>query len=234
MTNARSESLLPPFSPILFAGLALRPLPVKFLSRLLTIFLGRMKRLYPEIANRLTPLGHCRFHIIPTDFPFSFLVILDNGKATAKILNKGQAVSNITASISGDIYSLIQLLEGSVDGDTLFFTRRLIVEGDTEAVLTLRNAIDSVDLSIKHILTGLTGPLTPLFKRAATPLSSFHRTALKDFSILQQSLVGPVTRRISQMDEEISRQEKRLIQQGKEIKKIQASVKRGDKVAGEN
>ncbi|MCF8468831.1 MAG: SCP2 sterol-binding domain-containing protein [Sneathiella sp.] len=234
MTDTRSAALLPPFSPVLLAGFAVRPLPVKFPSHLLTIFLGRMERLYPEIATRLAPLGLCCFHIIPTDLPFSFLVILDNGKATAKILNDGQTVSNATATISGDIYSFMQLLEGSVDGDSLFFTRRLIVEGDTEAVLTLRNAVDSVDLSVKHILAGLTGPLPPLFKKVATPLSSLHRTALKDFDIVQQSLIGPVLRRVFQMDEEISRQEKLLMQQGKEIRKMQAAGKRAGTAVGEH
>ncbi|WP_321576155.1 ubiquinone anaerobic biosynthesis accessory factor UbiT [Sneathiella sp. HT1-7] len=234
MTDTRSAALLPPFSPVLLTGFAMRPLPVKLMSRLLTIFLGRMERLYPEIASRLAPLGFCRFHIIPTDFSFSFLIILENGKATAKILSEGQAVSNTTASISGDICSFTKLLEGSVDGDSLFFTRRLVVEGDTEAVLTLRNAVDSVDLSLKHILTGFTGPLPPLLKKVTTPLSSLHRAALKDFDILQKSLIGPVTRRISQMDEEISRQEKLLIQQGKEIRKMQTMRKHSGVVIGEH
>ena len=40
------------------------------------------------------------------------------------------------------------MVDGHLDGDALFFSRELIVEGDTEAVVVLRNALDDLDGSI--------------------------------------------------------------------------------------
>lgn len=41
--------------------------------------------------------------------------------------------------------TLLGMIDGRYDGDALFFTRDLIVEGDTEAVVCLRNALDDVE-----------------------------------------------------------------------------------------
>lgn len=232
MPNTRSAPQFPPFSPILFTGLALRPLPPMLLSRLINFFLKQVERQYPTISNRLQPLGKCCFHIIPTDFWFTFLVTLDNGKATAQVLRKEQAVLNATATISGDLLSFVKLLEGSVDGDALFFSRRLIIEGDTEATLTLRNAVDSADLSIKTILAESSGFMKPFIKDAMTRLASLHQTAQKDFDVIQGSIVDTFASKISQLDEEIDRQEKLLMLQGREIRKLQAASNRNSAITG--
>ncbi len=47
---------------------------------------------------------------------------------------------------------LIGLLDGTYDGDALFFTRDLVIEGDTAAVLALRNAIEDANLDPARIL----------------------------------------------------------------------------------
>jgi predicted lipid carrier protein YhbT len=225
MNNTSTASQFPPFSPMLFAGLALRPLPTSLMSRLLALFVRRVNQLHPEISTRLTPLGQCQFHIIPTDFHFSFLINLDHGQTTVKVLGQKQRISEPTASISGDMLSFIQLLEGRVDGDALFFSRRLIVEGDTEAVLTLRNAVDSADLSIEGILSGLAGPFRPLIERAIFRISPLRRTMRRDFDLVHRSLTGPYSRRISQFCEDLDVQEKRILQQEKEIRKLKAARK---------
>ena len=49
------------------------------------------------------------------------------------------------------------MVDGQLDGDALFFTRKLVVEGDTEAVVCLRNAIDDVEGSIAEDTANLFG-----------------------------------------------------------------------------
>lgn len=44
-----------------------------------------------------------------------------------------------------DTRSLLQIMAGQVDPDTLFFRRKLAIEGDTELGLTLKNFLDSQD-----------------------------------------------------------------------------------------
>ena len=49
------------------------------------------------------------------------------------------------------------MVDGQLDGDALFFTRELVVEGDTEAVVCLRNAIDDTEGSIAEDTANLFG-----------------------------------------------------------------------------
>ena len=53
--------------------------------------------------------------------------------------------STANATISGNLSSFIQLATRSQDPDTLFFQRKLSIEGDTELGLTIKNIMDSID-----------------------------------------------------------------------------------------
>ena len=49
------------------------------------------------------------------------------------------------------------MVDGRYDGDALFFTRDLKIEGDTEAIVCLRNALDDVDGSIAENIAAYFG-----------------------------------------------------------------------------
>ena len=51
------------------------------------------------------------------------------------------------AWIRGDAADFIQMASQEVDPDTLFFQRRLIIEGNTELSLAIKNLMDAVDWS---------------------------------------------------------------------------------------
>lgn len=55
-------------------------------------------------------------------------------------------VKNEDVSFSGDLNELILIAGRKEDPDTLFFQRRLLIEGDTELGLEVKNLMDSVDL----------------------------------------------------------------------------------------
>ena len=50
-------------------------------------------------------------------------------------------------TISAGLGDFLQLARRRVDPDTLFFARRLVIEGDTELGLLLKNRLDALDLS---------------------------------------------------------------------------------------
>ena len=50
------------------------------------------------------------------------------------------------ASVSGDAREFLLLASRQEDPDTLFFQRRLVIEGDTELGLQVKNLLDSLDL----------------------------------------------------------------------------------------
>lgn len=49
------------------------------------------------------------------------------------------------------------MVDGRYDGDALFFTRDLRVEGDTEAIVCLRNALDDVEGSVADDIAAFFG-----------------------------------------------------------------------------
>ena len=54
-------------------------------------------------------------------------------------------IAQADVSFSGDAKEFILLASRSEDPDTLFFQRRLTIEGDTELGLYIKNAIDGID-----------------------------------------------------------------------------------------
>jgi predicted lipid carrier protein YhbT len=80
------------------------------------------------------------------------------------------------ARIAGPLAALLGLVHGAFDGDALFFSRDLIIEGDTEAVLALRNAIDNEEIDMASEMTALFGPLERLVETPARTLVGLVET----------------------------------------------------------
>ena len=136
----------PPFSPILLAGIVARPLPPAllqpFLNKIFTVLLRR----HPGLFERLSDLTDPTFLIDPVDLPLAF--VLDATPEHPRLTAGRKATKEVTAVIRGPLLTLIDLMEGRLDGDALFFSRALKIEGDTEAVVALRNAIDDAGINL--------------------------------------------------------------------------------------
>ncbi len=127
------------------------------LGPLLTQALRSLARRRPEAFERLGEFGKARFLIDPTDLPFAFHVVPDGRAALVRATGKsGTAPSDVV--IRGPILMLLGILDGTLDGDALFFHRTISVSGRTEAVLALRNAIEDAELRPSDLL-GLRGAL---------------------------------------------------------------------------
>lgn len=55
--------------------------------------------------------------------------------------------SEVQLVISANAYDFVLLAQRKEDPDTLFFSRRLTMEGDTELGLLVKNSLDAIDLS---------------------------------------------------------------------------------------
>ena len=77
------------------------------------------------------------------------------------------------ARIAGKFLTLLAVADGRLDGDALFFTRELVVEGDTEAAVCLRHALDDLEGSIADDVADMFGPpgraALALLRRVGTP-----------------------------------------------------------------
>lgn len=65
--------------------------------------------------------------------------------------------------VSANARDFLQLMARREDPDTLFFSRRLLSEGDTELGLVVKNLLDGIDPA--EVLTRLPAPLAALARR---------------------------------------------------------------------
>jgi O2-independent ubiquinone biosynthesis accessory factor UbiT len=81
-------------------------------------------------------------------------------------------------SIRASAYDFVQLARRKEDPDTLFFNRRLVMEGDTELGLAVKNMLDAIDAPIfsieKLIPESVTQTLRQKLGRAAATGSAAH------------------------------------------------------------
>lgn len=118
----------------------------------------------PSLAARLGDHAGATFAIDPVDCPFAFLVTLWRGRPIIT-LRRDLAGVSCAARIAAPLVVLVGMLDGSYDGDALFFSRDLVIEGDTAAVLALRNALDDAELDLVAEAAATLGPFAPPAER---------------------------------------------------------------------
>jgi predicted lipid carrier protein YhbT len=148
----------------------LRFFPVPLLQPILSLIGTQVARNEPDIFLRLGPHAQKTFVIDPSDLPF-VLVLRPRPDAPKLSAFRRAETPRADACIAGTFLNLFRLIDGSLDGDALFFSRELRVSGDTEAVVALRNALDDIDGGLVQAVTGSFGPLSPL---AALTVSHFR------------------------------------------------------------
>lgn len=145
-------------------ALALSPLPLAPVSQVLSLLTRRMVQHHPGLLRRLGEHGVKRFVLDATDLPVVLLLDL-SGTATGKppiinVYRRGApSLPQADCRIAGVLSAFLGMMHGSHDGDALFFSRDLVIEGDTSAALALRNAIDDAELDLADEIARLVGPL---------------------------------------------------------------------------
>lgn len=80
-----------------------------------------------------------------------------------------QATRTPDLTISGTIFDFLALTTRREDSDTLFFNRRVVMEGDTALGLELKNLLDGMDPE------SLGGPLPPLLRATDRAMEAYRR-----------------------------------------------------------
>ncbi|MDX8535619.1 SCP2 sterol-binding domain-containing protein [Mesorhizobium sp. VK25A] len=147
-----TRTTLPGFVRHLFptvAGLPLGPL--------LTLSLRSLARRRPGLFERLGESRSACFGIDPVDLAFAFCVVPDGQRSSVRVVSKDEAARS-DVQVKGPLLTLLGLLDGTLDGDAMFFSRVISISGRTEAVLALRNTIEDAELRPADLL-GLHGIL---------------------------------------------------------------------------
>jgi len=154
-------------------GKVLRPVPVAVYQPILRRIARYIAEKHPNLFARLGDDVHKAFLIDPTNMPFVLLLEPDPNFISLEAYRNADNL-DYDASISGSFLNLLRLIDGELDGDALFFSRDLKVEGDTEAIVRLRNAMDDIDGSIASDVANMFGPLG---RAALSRLRKFGDTA---------------------------------------------------------
>ena len=138
--------------------MAIRPIPPIVVQPILSRMMRKIVRDKPSLFDRIGTHQHKGFLIDPRNMGFVLLLRPDPRQACLKIYRR-KHVPDYDAKISGSFLTLFRLFDGQEDGDALFFTRELSIEGDTEAIVCLRNAIDDQEENVTDYIAKSFGPI---------------------------------------------------------------------------
>lgn len=131
----QSQYLLPGPIGNLLSHLPVYPGSVLFVAGL---NLALARHLAPDVQGLLSGK---KFRIAITDAKIGFDFAWRNGAFSA--CRHGDAADLTIGASAHDFFLLAQRIE---DPDTLFFSRRLSMEGDTELGLLVKNSLDAIEL----------------------------------------------------------------------------------------
>lgn len=214
-----TKAMTPPFSPVLLLGLALKPLRPAVLQPVFDAMLRVVKKRHPDILERMEPFQDKVVCIDPVDLPF--VLLLEPNTAEPRLtVRRAVDPDESHATIRGPLETLIALAEGKVDGDALFFSRQLVIEGDTEVVVALRNAIDGAGIDLVADLTSVLGPFANPARRVADATLEAVSHLRDNVETLRQALIAPAVQGAAARDA-------RLAELEAEVKALRKANRRG-------
>ncbi|MCE1236446.1 MAG: SCP2 sterol-binding domain-containing protein [Hyphomicrobiales bacterium] len=157
-----TEAALPRFPRLI--DRVIGRLPTLPLDLAMRRFVGSLADRHPSLFSRLGEHATKRFLIEPTDLSLGFLLAPDPAMPRLEAVKRDAAgVCSVAcdARIAGPLAALVGMVHGALDGDALFFSRDIVIEGDTEAVLALRNAVDDAEIDLAAEIAATTGPASP-------------------------------------------------------------------------
>ena len=159
------RALLPP--PTLLRRLP--PPPLLPLQPVLHRIVTDIARRHPRLFARLGDNARRRFLVDVEELPFVLLLQPKPTAPTFRAFHRHRAPAH-DVRIAGTFEALFRLLDSEADSDALFFSRDIVVEGNTEAIVALRNAIDDLEGPLTEDIAEAFGPLAGILRRLLSAL----------------------------------------------------------------
>lgn len=151
-------------APLRAISLAIRLIPLPVLGLALSHCVIAIRRRHPEILERMGPHATANILIDPIDMPLT--ILLQPSRTHPASVMRLSKRCKWDARVSGPIGALFAMVQGSLDGDALFFSRKIKIEGNADAILALRNAIDATEIDLLTEISAHFGPLEPWIENA--------------------------------------------------------------------
>ena len=143
-TEARGLPECPPLLAKVLERLPAYPGSVLLVTALNAVLAPQL----PEDVRQLLQGRSFRIHVRDARLSFDF-----SWKGTRFVPLARQAQPDLAISASGPDF--LRMARREVDPDTLFFGRRLAMEGDTELGLVVKNTLDALELPVMEQLSRL-------------------------------------------------------------------------------
>ena len=115
-----------------------------------------------DVTDRFEEIEGKSVQLTITDLPCTLHFRFERGSLRLCGERNGDVV------IAGDLGAFLMLAAREEDPDTLFFTRQLTIEGETETGLHIKNLLDSMDYDLNaHFDAVLPPPLAAMAKRVS-------------------------------------------------------------------
>ncbi len=166
-------------------------LPRPVLSAITAAIVRGLAKTHPKLIKNLATLDPAVVHVVAFDLPYRFAITVGREPIALTVIDR--AATGADAEISASVATLVDLLEGRIDSDTLFFRRDLRIAGNTAVVVGLRNVLDREELSIAGELEALCGPLGRPARRLARALEYVADGAGARLAAMHRTLHPPGT-----------------------------------------
>jgi O2-independent ubiquinone biosynthesis accessory factor UbiT len=220
--QAGGRQIPPPFSPALLLGMTLRPFNPSLFQPLFNSCLQALLRSHPDILDRMEPYAQAVICIDPIDLPFVILFRPDPARPSLSLCRRDGAAT-ASATVRGSLATLMALAEGLVDGDALFFSRQLVIEGDTEVVVAFRNAIDGAGINLVEDFAVALGPWARPARAVAHKAFGLLGRVKEDVETLCQAMLAPTRQQLDTQSSRLAEVETQV----KELARLAQTKSRG-------
>jgi predicted lipid carrier protein YhbT len=180
----------PPLPLALLRGAA-TVMPEPAVAAIANAVLGGLRKTHPKLLSNLAGLEPAVVHVAATDLPYRFSLQLGRDPVSIRVVDRDAAGAD--AEIRAAVATLVDLVEGRIDSDTLFFRRDLRISGNTAVVVGLRNVLDREELSLAAELESLAGPFARPARRIARALERIADAAGRRIASMHRTLHPPAT-----------------------------------------
>lgn len=174
---------------MLLLGLALRPVPSVLFQPPASAAMRLMRRRHPGVFDRLSSVPSPVYLIDPIDLPMAFVLDARPDRFRLTVVDDIPE-EEVAATIRAPLGVLLDLLQGRTDADAMFFARALTIDGRTDAVVALRNAVESADIDLVADFAAACGPFEAPARTVAETIAGLAGRAAEDMEMVRRAVVA--------------------------------------------
>jgi predicted lipid carrier protein YhbT len=215
MEHKQQDNYSAPLSSAFILGLLAKPVLCRpLLQQAINKLVQMFSDLHPNVINRMAEFTPAIIILNPIDMPFSFLVEFTANNMNILIIDDQHYTGDDITKISATLSFFLNMLEGELDGDALFFSRQLIIEGDTTIIVALRNILEAENIDINKDINDKSTLLANIIKFVKNTARAVSSYLDNDLAKIKESIISD-----NQAEIKLTSSKQQVIQD--EIKKLQ-------------